>query len=51
MYGISWQNLQMMNATIPPFDSGDGEGGSTKPEPAGMNMWDIMARMSSGKGV
>lgn len=51
MYGISWQNLQMMNATIPPFDSSDGGVRAGKAEPEGMNMWDIMARMSSGKGV
>jgi len=51
MYGISWQNLLMMNSTIPPVgedgDADSGTTGSKKP----ISFWEMGQKLMQGKGV
>lgn len=52
MYKVSWQNLLMMNATIPPFNSDkDGDDDTQGHKGENMDMWQIMERIKAGKGA
>lgn len=50
MHGISWQNLLMMNSTIPPVGE-DGESSAGKPSGKPISFWEMGQKLMQGKGV
>lgn len=51
MYTVSWQNLLMMNSTIPPIEEGDNNGRDRRPSGEPINFWELGQRLMSGKGA